>query len=54
MCILISNINVRDNNIGMAAATEMTAAANGHKLASSTDRCPHHHNHAGSTDRCLY
>ena len=38
----------------MAAATEMTVAANGHKLASSTDRCPHAHNHAGSTDRCLY
>ena len=39
---------------GMAAATEMTVTANGHKLASSTDRCPHHHNHAGSTDRCPY
>ena len=38
----------------MAAATEMTVAANGHKLAGSTDRCPHHHNHAGSTDRCPY
>ena len=34
--------------------SEMTVAANGRKLASSTDRCPHHHNHAGSTDRCPY